>query len=256
MTPVTQGLERGTSLFQKPSRFRVPILVAARDFGLSLHMMRLLMTFLLILLAQATLAEDLPVLPAKEHAAWQAVGRVNAAGYRKREMCTGTLIAADTVLTAAHCVSGIDGLGPLPKEMTFVAGWLRGTAVDSIAGASIWVHPLAYAEGTLDVRYDVALLTLERPSTVAPLPISNTAPTAPYGIVAYSTRRPHMLSAGFSCDGQVISDLLRLDCAVIPGNSGGPVLIQSGDQWEVAAVISAMGQTGALAVPVSRLTQP
>lgn len=219
-------------------------------------MMRWLTILLLLSGAPVATAQDLTLLPAGDHPAWQAVGRVNAAGYRTREMCTGTLIAPDTVLTAAHCLSGEDGLGPLPEEITFVAGWLRGTAADSVSGASIWVHPLAYAEGRLDMRYDVALLTLEREVTVAPLPLADRAATPPLAVVAYSTRRPHMLSGAFACDGRTDSALLRLDCAVTPGNSGGPVLIRDGDGWAVTAVISAMGQTGALAVPVSRLTQP
>lgn len=217
--------------------------------------MRILLTCLLLLWTTAVSAQDLPVLPASDHAAWQAVGRVNAAGYRKREMCTGTLIAPDKVLTAAHCVSGTDGLGPHAEDFTFVAGWLRGTAADSVAGASIWVHPRAYAEGLLDVRFDVAILTLERPSPITPLPLAAADTTGPYGILGYSTRRPHMLGAAFDCDGRITAALLRLDCPVRPGNSGGPVLTRDGDRWAVTAVVSAMGQSGALAVPVSRLMQ-
>ena len=209
-----------------------------------------------MLWSDALCAQELPVLPAQEHAAWQAIGRVNAAGYRTREMCTGTLIAPDKVLTAAHCVSGTDGLGPLPHEFTFVAGWLRGMAADNVSGASIWLHPRAYAEGQLDIRFDVAVLTLERPASVAPLPVIASASDAPYGILGYSSRRPHMLGARFDCRGQVIETLLRLDCPVTPGNSGGPVLAQQGGHWAVAGVVSAMGQSGALAVPVSRLPAP
>lgn len=216
-------------------------------------MIRAALPCLAVCLASMAQAADLPVLPAADHSAWQAVGRVNAAGYRTREMCTGTLIAPDIVLTAAHCVAGTDGVGPRAEEITFVAGWLRGTAADSVSGASIWVHPEAYAEGALDLRYDVALLTLERPSTVAPLGLSDAETTAPFGLVAYSSRRPHMLGADFACNGQQVADVLRLDCAVTPGNSGGPVVVRTGDGWAVAAVISAMGQSGALAVPVSRV---
>lgn len=218
--------------------------------------MRILVTLTLSLWSSALAAQGLPVLPAQDHSQWQAVGRVNAAGYRKREMCTGTLIAPDKVLTAAHCVSGTDGLGPLPHEFTFVAGWLRGTAVDSVAGRSIWVHPGAYAEGQLDMRYDVAILTLEREAQVTPLPLVAAETAPPYGIIGYSTRRPHMLGASFGCGGEITAAMLRLDCQVTPGNSGGPVLTQVGSHWEVVGVISAMGQTGALAVPVSRVAQP
>lgn len=221
-------------------------------------MIRNLTACLLLSLAPVTQAQEqeLPLLPAGDHAAWQAVGRVNAAGYRKRDMCTGTLIAPDTVLTAAHCVSGVDGVGPVPDEITFVAGWLRGTAADSVAGAAIWVHPRAYSQGSLDVRYDIALLTLERPSHVAPLPVAAAPETAPpYAILGYSRRRPHMLSAAFSCTGTEVSGLLRLACPVQPGNSGGPVLVQTPMGWSVTAVISAMGQPGALAVPARHLPQ-
>lgn len=209
--------------------------------------------FLQICLASAVPAQELPLLPAGDHAAWQAVGRLNSAGYRKREMCSAVLIAPDRVLTAAHCVSGLDGVGPRPEDITFVAGWLRGDAVDSVSAASVWVHPRAYATGSLDIRFDIALLVLERASAVPPLPLATGTGAAPFGIVGYSTRRPHMLSAAFDCDGAAPAALLRLDCAVVPGNSGGPVVVRQGAGWAVAAIVSAMGQTGALAVPVSRL---
>jgi V8-like Glu-specific endopeptidase len=214
-------------------------------------------TLLAAFVATTALAQDLPVLPADDHRAWQAVGRVNAAGYRKREMCTGTLIAPDIVLTAAHCVSGIAGLGPPPEDFTFVAGWLRGEAVDSVSGSAIWVHPKAYTQGPLDVRYDIALLTLDRESTVTPLPVSEeTKPKPPFAVIGYSSRRPHMLGASFGCAGQTAAGLLRLDCPVRPGNSGGPVLSKTSDGWAVAGVVSAMGQNGALAVPITRLPAP
>lgn len=218
--------------------------------------MKPLLTLFLMLWTGALAAQELPVLPIEDHTAWQAVGRVNAAGFRTREMCSGTLIAPDRVLTAAHCVAGTDGLGPLPHEFTFVAGWLQGTAEDSVAGASIWIHPRAYSEGQLDVRFDLAVLTLERSAFVAPLPLLSTGATAPYGILGYSSRRPHMLGAAFDCDGREESALLRLNCPVTPGNSGGPVLARQDENWAVAGVISAMGQSDALAVPVSRLQSP
>jgi protease YdgD len=106
----------------------------------------------------------------------------------------------------------------------------------------------------LDIRYDIAVLSLERPSSVDPLPVAQGTPVAPFGIVGYSTRRPHMLSASFACGGSTVSDLLLLGCKVLPGNSGGPVLTRTPTGWAITAIVSAMGPDGALAVPVSRLT--
>lgn len=60
----------------------------------------------------------------------------------------------------------------------------------------------------------------------------------------------------FDCNGREESALLRLNCPVTPGNSGGPVLARQDENWAVAGVISAMGLSGALAVPVSRLQSP
>ncbi|MFM7083617.1 MAG: trypsin-like serine peptidase [Hyphomicrobium sp.] len=35
---------------------------------------------------------------------WDAIGQVNISGYRRITRCTGTLIASNLVITAAHCL--------------------------------------------------------------------------------------------------------------------------------------------------------
>jgi secreted trypsin-like serine protease len=58
---------------------------------------------------------------------WRAIGRVNL---RSGGYCTGTVIGADKVLTAAHCIWNQRTKAWLkPAEMYFVAGGRRGAFV-------------------------------------------------------------------------------------------------------------------------------
>lgn len=53
---------------------------------------------------------------------WQAVGRLNLGS---RGFCTGSLIAPDLVLTAAHCLYDKEtGARVADQDIEFLAGWL------------------------------------------------------------------------------------------------------------------------------------
>ncbi len=57
---------------------------------------------------------------------WDAIGQVNVEGYRIAARCTGTLVAPDIVLTAAHCVMDPWRKTPFPlHDIHFLAG-VRG----------------------------------------------------------------------------------------------------------------------------------
>ncbi|MGM0597554.1 MAG: trypsin-like serine protease, partial [Myxococcota bacterium] len=78
--------------------------------------------------------------------------------------CSGTLIARDVVLTAAHCITS-------PEDMTVFFG--NNTPFDhtrSVIKAE--THPLWLSQGSEDLTYDIGLLRLaqEAPPEISPIP--------------------------------------------------------------------------------------
>ena len=124
--------------------------------------------------AEALDLERRRMLTATEHVPWRGVGRVNVAGLRDRSMCTGTLVAEDLVITAAHCViSPRTGKVQPVNDVYFVAGWRRGQKVASRRAIEITTHPgYAYAQnpGFDEIGADLALIRLDAPIPVAQAP--------------------------------------------------------------------------------------
>ncbi|WP_249200208.1 trypsin-like serine peptidase [Thetidibacter halocola] len=183
--------------------------------------------------------------------AQDAVGRVNLGGYHSRSMCSGTLIRPDLVLTAAHCVANAeDGYAHPIKDMVFVAGWNGEGHAGAARAASVEVHPLAFAQGRLDIAHDMALIVLQESLDVPGLPIGSAAPQGPFTIMGYRGSRSHRLSVDTGCVGNSLGPLLRVACAVEQGLSGGPVVYGEGDAQRVVAVVVGRLPGAGLAVPV------
>ncbi len=233
------------------------------------------MRFALLILATLGVACSSPALAldletrrmlnAEESAPWKGIGRVNVENGRQAGMCTGTLVAPDLVLTAAHCViDPATGTVFQPGNVHFVAGWRLGQmAAHRIAGA-IAVHP-AYVHGDRlepeQVARDIAVIRLETPiadEDALSFPVgAPRSASEPLTVLSYRQDRPHALTRQGRCVLLGARDgALALDCPITFGVSGSPVFRVGHEEVpQVVAVISAMGGIGgeevAFAAPVA-----
>lgn len=175
---------------------------------------------------------------------WEAVGRLEMAG---KGYCTATLIAAELVLTAAHCVFDKASRTVIaPDRLTFRAGLRKGVSVADRSITQIAVHDTYISGGTdrLDhVRYDVALLRLARPITTADADpfILHSGPVRgeKVSVTSYGKGRSEVLSRQRQCSIVAkASGLLVFDCDVTFGSSGAPVFTTSGQRGRIVSIIS------------------
>lgn len=177
---------------------------------------------------------------------WRGVGRINVAGFKQRGMCTGTLIAPDVVLTAAHClVHNKSGRPYPPDSVHFVAGWHKGSKTGHRIGRASVFHPdwpLNRPVSIQSAAADIALLRLQTPMTDRegePFTLSEVpGRDEPLTLISYRRDRPHALSRQESCN--LLSargTRLTLECMVTFGASGAPLF--TGDAPGVFAVIAA-----------------
>lgn len=136
----------------------------------------LALILMLGLAAPAALADRLVQLTDRDDLfGWEAVGRVNISG---GGYCTGTLVASNLVLTAAHCVYNNTDKLRAPSEIEFKAGLANGTAL-ATRTVSRFVVMDNYNPHTgitaNNVKTDAALLELE-----SAIPTSLASPFVPY----------------------------------------------------------------------------
>ena len=221
----------------------------------------------LALLAQPACAGDGNLRPLETGVVagrWAAVGRINLGS---NGFCSGTLIAPDVVLTAAHCLyDKATGQPYPPSDLTFLAGWRDGEAEASREVAMILPHPdyrPDLVEGSAaqmnQTGKDLGLIKLAQPillPSITPAAIGS----LPRGgdrveIVSYARYRSEAASLQDACsvlgtEGRIAV----LDCPVDFGASGAPVFRDTAYGSEVVSVISAKaemnGKPIAIAVPV------
>lgn len=217
----------------------------------------------LLLLACVTVAAPRPavaleldrlrMLTSAEQMPWRGVGRINVASIREVSMCTGTLIAEDLVLTAAHCVSDrLTGEALPPGMVHFVAGWRLGQKVGDSEAEAIALHP-AYRAG-LDsemdmsrIGADIALVRLATPIPRDKAPFFDVGQPPgsqlPLTLFSYRRDRPHALTRQRGCGVIGIRGaVMALGCDVTFGASGSPVFADADGEARLVGVISAMGR--------------
>lgn len=183
---------------------------------------------------------------------WQAIGRVNLAG---KGFCTGTLVARDVVLTAAHCLFERGSKRRFqPHELTFLSGYQRGEAQATSRATSVHIAPgfvVGSPHSVERIANDWALLRLAEPLALPPVAVRPLALAAPAAEAAkarpaamlsagYGRERAHMLTVHDGCTiaSRLADDrVLVHDCEVTRGGSGSPLLARDARGYTLVGIV-------------------
>ena len=195
---------------------------------------------------------------------WGAIGQINVTGYRRTIMCTGSLIAPNVVISAAHCVMDPWSRKPFHLDQIHFLAGVRGSSWLGHSTARCLNFPpeYKYLGPFQDVPRraffrDVVLIVLKDAlNDIAPLELDRAeVQSSDVSLVhaAYPADRRYVLTGHFGC--HLVAhdqDLWFTDCDAHPASSGGPVFIQRKEGLKLAAImVGVTGTSGSVAVPVA-----
>jgi protease YdgD len=179
----------------------------------------------------------------------RGVGLIEMAG---QSGCTGTLVGADLVLTAGHCLlsRGADGALLAPGLFVFYPTDRSGNPGAAYPARAVAVHPLLLLAGLSDmtrVRHDLGLIRLARPvpaSVARPLSIAPAgADTGAAVLVSYRGRGGGARRMRDCPPARADGSALVLRCNVVRGESGAPLVLPLAGRMAVGAVVSSRATT-------------
>ncbi len=189
---------------------------------------------------------------------WGAVARIDIDG---KGFCTGTLIAENVVLTAAHCLFDKWSGAAIPPARVHVELGLRNGRAEVYRGvraAAVMPGYVYIPEASLaGATHDLALLELDRPVRLPQLRPFETGTLAPHGqsvaVVSYAVNREDAATLEPACtalgekDGAAI-----LTCNADFGASGAPVFeAQRDGSLAVVGVVTAKARMNGAPVAVA-----